>query len=248
MDGEKRIFLLVETDATVLAKLEAFIKEAYDPCLVYTAQDGSEGNRKLFNDPPHILVTNIELPKRSGTDLVQGALLKFPNTNIIIISDIPEHEEFNEGVQNGRIRFLSSTFSKNQFLDIINNSLMTLESKKRGNEFKTILISPGDFLFKEGEEAKSAFLVRRGRLRATKRSDGQTRTLGEIIPGEFVGEMAYINQESRSANVEAIETTELIEIPVGTLDILLFSKPVWARALMKSLARRLKDANQRIFL
>ncbi|MBL7688606.1 MAG: Crp/Fnr family transcriptional regulator, partial [Bdellovibrionaceae bacterium] len=61
---------------------------------------------------------------------------------------------------------------------------------------------------------------------------------------EFVGEMAHINQEPRSASVKALEDCELIEIPNGSLDLVLFSKPAWAQALMRTLSRRLKRINE----
>jgi CRP-like cAMP-binding protein len=58
--------------------------------------------------------------------------------------------------------------------------------------------------------------------------------------------MAHITGDTRSADVEAVENSELVDIPVGTLDILLFSKPIWARALMKTLAQRLRATNFKV--
>ncbi|HEY8280477.1 MAG TPA: Crp/Fnr family transcriptional regulator, partial [Bdellovibrionota bacterium] len=90
------------------------------------------------------------------------------------------------------------------------------------------------------------FLLKKGRLQAIRADKEKTTVLGEILPGEFVGEMAHITGESRSADVLASENSELVEIPVGTLDILLFSKPAWSRALMKTLAQRLRVTNTKI--
>jgi CRP-like cAMP-binding protein len=55
--------------------------------------------------------------------------------------------------------------------------------------------------------------------------------------------MAYINGEPRSANVKATKDCELVEIPIHLLDHVLFMKPAWAKALMKTLSRRIKNAN-----
>jgi CRP-like cAMP-binding protein len=106
------------------------------------------------------------------------------------------------------------------------------------------LLAPGEKLFRQGDPADLAYLVKSGLLRAYRMQDGKTLTLGDINPGEFVGEMAYINSEPRSADVEAVENCELIEIPLGTFDSLLFSKPTWSMALMKTLSKRLKTANR----
>jgi hypothetical protein len=57
------------------------------------------------------------------------------------------------------------------------------------------------------------------------------------------GEMAYINGEPRAANVIAEGPSELIEIPFERLDHVLFQKPMWSKALMRTLSKRLKNAN-----
>jgi CRP/FNR family transcriptional regulator, cyclic AMP receptor protein len=68
--------------------------------------------------------------------------------------------------------------------------------------------------------------------------------LGEIASGEFVGEMGHFNHEPRSATVEAVTEVDLIEIPLESLENVIFTKPSWARALVKTLAQRLKRANK----
>ncbi|MGZ3771541.1 MAG: Crp/Fnr family transcriptional regulator, partial [Bdellovibrio sp.] len=68
--------------------------------------------------------------------------------------------------------------------------------------------------------------------------------LGEIMPGEFVGEMGHFNHEPRSATVEAITEVELIAIPSGSLESVVFARPSWAKALVKTLSLRLRRANK----
>ena len=85
--------------------------------------------------------------------------------------------------------------------------------------------------------------MKSGELTATKEGSNQNVTLGKIKAGEFVGEMAHINNETRSATVQANCDCELIEIPMGTLDLVLFSKPMWAKALVATLSKRLKASN-----
>ncbi len=86
--------------------------------------------------------------------------------------------------------------------------------------------------------------MRSGRLIAiAHHGAAEARELGIVETGEFVGEMAYINGEPRSATVKALDLCELIEIPVHLLDHVLFTKPAWAKALMKTLSKRVKAAN-----
>ena len=115
----------------------------------------------------------------------------------------------------------------------------------KSNSFRTLHLKKGDVLFLEGEKAEAAFLVKAGKLEASRQADGSSILLGDILAGEFVGEMAHITGEPRSADVRATEETELVEIPCGTLDLLIFSKPTWTKSLLKTLCRRVKEANQR---
>jgi CRP-like cAMP-binding protein len=100
-------------------------------------------------------------------------------------------------------------------------------------------------LFSEGEEAKVVYIVKNGTLRAYSESvSGARIALGDISAGEFVGEMGHFNHEPRSATVEAISEVDLVEIPLAALDNVIFSKPSWARALVKTLSQRLRRANK----
>ena len=61
---------------------------------------------------------------------------------------------------------------------------------------------------------------------------------------EFAGEMAYINNEPRSAFIEATSDAQLIEVPIELVDKILYKRPAWSKALMQTLSKRLKTANK----
>jgi CRP/FNR family cyclic AMP-dependent transcriptional regulator len=56
--------------------------------------------------------------------------------------------------------------------------------------------------------------------------------------------MAYINKEPRSACIEALTDAQLIEVPIGLVDKILYKRPAWSRALLQTLSKRLKNANK----
>jgi NTE family protein len=77
------------------------------------------------------------------------------------------------------------------------------------------VMSPGETLFRQGEAGDRLYLVLRGRLCAQIVSEGGVaQRLGEIGPGELVGETALLLGAPRSADVEAVEPTVL-----GALDV-----------------------------
>ena len=151
--------------------------------------------------------------------------------------------KFKEDIAKGRLKFISMPVQKDEFFQII-SSMLKMEKMDR-NTFVTLNLGAGTILFEENQPADRAFLLKKGRLEAFRNVNGKRVGLGFILPGEFVGEMAHITGEPRSANVVCIEEAELVEIPLGTLDLLIFSKPTWTKALLKTLCRRLQDANKK---
>jgi CRP/FNR family cyclic AMP-dependent transcriptional regulator len=241
----KKNFLVIHADSEQLQTIVAMLKKNYPGSQIYSALDGVDGLQKAKNTPPHVVLTDLELPKLSGQELIRVIVKEksFAQTAVVVLSDIPDQEGFIDDVVNGRIHFLCLPATETQLVDFVNKAL-TFSMNRTAPDFKLKFVRTGDLLFREGDTADCAYLLKRGKLRAFHRRDPKSKTLGEVLPGEFVGEMAHINGEPRSADVEAIEDSELIEIPLGALDLLLFSKPAWSKALMKTLSRRLKAANQ----
>jgi len=245
--ADKLVFLVAETDRELSSQVVEQIHAIFEGCTVYTASEGNEALKKMRNVPPKALITGLELgSKVTFHDLLRNMELDraLAGTPVLVLSDMEDSEpQFQGDLARGRIKFLSKPW-KNEELAISLRSLVQAENLKN-NIFQTISLKSGEILFLEGGKADSAFLVKSGKLQATRQLDGTTLLLGEVLPGEFVGEMAHITGEPRSADVRAVENTELVEIPCGTLDLLIFSKPTWTRSLLKTLCRRLKEANLR---
>ena len=156
---------------------------------------------------------------------------------------MPEQDCHIEEVAKGRIQFVMEPFKKETFSEAVNKALVCMSGTTLSFSLKSV--KKGEILFHEGDKANSAYLVKTGKLHAYQQKQDENVILGEIQAGEFVGEMALLNGEVRSATVEATEPCDLIEIPIGSLDSLVFSKPAWSKALVKTLSKRLKLANQR---
>jgi CRP-like cAMP-binding protein len=74
-------------------------------------------------------------------------------------------------------------------------------------------LSTGEALFRQGDPGDRLYLVMRGRLQASITGpDGAAQRLGEIGPGELVGETALLRGTPRLASVQAIEPTVLASL------------------------------------
>lgn len=77
---------------------------------------------------------------------------------------------------------------------------------------KAIPLQPGQVLVREGEEGDSLFILTRGRLEARGTFEGREITLGTFAPGDILGEVAFLNKVPRTATVNALEPSVVIEL------------------------------------
>ena len=72
------------------------------------------------------------------------------------------------------------------------------EADDIASQLKTIHLAGGQVLFKQGDPADSMYLLVRGRLQVWLDSEAPVY-IGEVVPGESVGEVGLITGEARSA-------------------------------------------------
>lgn len=237
----KRTFLVATANPDLNNQLEEAIRAHVLNSTVFIATDGIEALRKSENVPPHVVILDFHIPKVSAVDLTKKLLARKERTSVIILSPSVEENLFMDEVVTGQVQFLSGTGKVSVF-----NNLVTRALNWAFHEEKAIyhlrFLAPQEHLIKEGEPGDFVYIVKSGELKAYKKVGSEEVFLGKILPGEFVGEMAYINGQARSANVMSLTPCELIEIPSSSLDAVLFSKPAWSKALLKTLSRRLKDS------
>lgn len=114
-------------------------------------------------------------------------------------------------------------------------------ASQRGFDAK-ISLRPGEFLFREGDDADALYIVQRGALRIISGS-----TVYETVQaGGIVGEMAIIDEGMpRSASVIAGTHAQLIKIGPDEFASLIAEAPEFALMVMRVTVRRLRLMNQR---
>jgi CRP-like cAMP-binding protein len=101
----------------------------------------------------------------------------------------------------------------------------------------------GKVIFFEGQTSDSAYLIKTGRIEISRKQANQKIILDVLAAPEIFGEMAFINNEPRSATAEALEDAELIVIQRDQLEQYLNQSPVVIRALIRCLSQRLKSTS-----
>lgn len=99
-----------------------------------------------------------------------------------------------------------------------------------------LTVDPGAVLTKEGEPGRECFVVISGNGQATLRGE----VIGEIGPGEVIGEMALLDVSPRSATVTAVGEMELLVLDPRGFSDLLDRHPSVGKRMLASMARRLR--------
>jgi CRP-like cAMP-binding protein len=105
----------------------------------------------------------------------------------------------------------------------------------------------GHTVFREGDQSDTCYIVRTGHARAIREhSDGRVLTLKNFGPGDIFGELAMLDDERRSATVEAIDALEVIAILGADMRRLLRLHADLSVKLIIGLGRRLRETNERL--
>ena len=99
---------------------------------------------------------------------------------------------------------------------------------------------PGEILLCEGTEGEDFFVLLQGKLLVYK----DKRILSEIVPVDYVGEMAIIEEKPRSATVKASEQSLLLRVPARLFKGLLVNNPQALLPILKILSHRLREDNE----
>lgn len=101
--------------------------------------------------------------------------------------------------------------------------------------------SAGDVIFKEGDTADRAYIIEAGRVRVSVERDGKPFTLGELGTGEIIGEMAMIDEYTRTATATVIEDCRLTVVTPQQIRQRIESSDPVVRSLLRILLTRYRS-------
>lgn len=240
----KKIFLIASNNSEEVKRFEEIIKHHAQSSTVFVATDGAAALFKSENVVPHIVLVDSNIQKITAYDLVEKLVRKKDRIAFIVITEqLEQKEHFVNEVVTGQIQFLQRPLTAAS-VDLAVSKALNWNSFGENSQYTLRFLKENELLIKHGEKGGFVYLVKSGKLKAFKEEDGKEVILGFIQSGEFVGEMSYINGEVRSATVVSLNPCELIEIPNHYFDVVLFSKPAWSKALVKTLSQRIKNSNE----
>ena len=100
------------------------------------------------------------------------------------------------------------------------------------------VFAPGETLIRAGDEGSSMFVVHSGRVAVQISDRGGPRTVAELTEGNFFGEMALFTGEPRTANIVALEETEVLEIGHAAMKHIFHTNPSLAESISWTISER----------
>jgi len=100
------------------------------------------------------------------------------------------------------------------------------------------VFAPGEVVIRAGDPGSSMFVVHNGRVRVQVNDNGRPRTVATLNEGDFFGEMALFTGEPRTANVVALEETEVLEIGYAAMKRVFDNNPNLVESLSFIMAER----------
>ena len=110
-----------------------------------------------------------------------------------------------------------------------------------GDKYRRLL-QEGEWLFHEGDQGDTAFVIENGLLEVCREVDGQRERIAQLGPGDMIGEMSLIDKLPRSASAFARLPTRLRVLTGQHLTEKLADADPLLRLLLKMILQRYRSA------
>ncbi len=104
----------------------------------------------------------------------------------------------------------------------------------------------GDVIVRQGEPGDCMFEILEGTVEVLREKDGQETSLAVLSRGDFFGEMAIFERETRSATVRAMGEVRAITIDKKTLLRRISEDPSLAFRMIEKMANRIRELDVEI--
>lgn len=245
MKDENSVLIVVNEEVKKTNAREVLEEQKYR---VVIATNSNEARLKFSNEQFDMAIIDMDVKGFKANDFVEGIRrkegLRNVKDNIPILVIGERSDKFAEQfalIDN--VKYLEAPFTKLE----LKKKLLTFTGHSDVISNNTKIINKDEYLITEGGTSHEMFWILSGKFVITKMNqDGQNVIIGEVYPGELVGEMSFLDNLPRSASVRAKEESEVLVIPHKKFIDVLDHQPRWFRSLMQTMSQRLRGANKKI--
>ena len=245
MGDQKSVLVIIEEDENIHIATKVLEEDKFR---VVVARNANEARLKFSNECFAMVVLDMTIKGLKGSEFIDGIRRKERLRNIkdsipiLVLGDKPEEYSRNYAALDN-VSFLEMPFTiiefKKKLFSFTGNSDVIFKNTK--------VVAKGEYIITEGGTSHEMFWVLTGRFLITKMNhDNNNIIIGEVVAGELVGEMSFLDNLPRSASVQALENSEILVIPHKKFIDVLDHQPRWFKSLMQTMSQRLRDADSKI--
>lgn len=104
----------------------------------------------------------------------------------------------------------------------------------------------GEDIILEGERGDAMFVIQSGRVEVLQVAEGSEQHLAYLESGDFFGEMAVFEEQTRSATVRARGEARILKVDKKTLLRRIKEDPLLAVNLLQTLAHRVRELDSKL--
>ena len=131
--------ILVVDDDKNIRRTVTMALESLD-YFVHTAFDGKDAMMQLERDSYDLIITDLKMPGMNGMELLQRAIAKYPNVQIVLVSAHATVDNAVEAMKLGAIDFLQKPFTPKELRKIV-CSVLEQDDVDTASEYKAALTS-----------------------------------------------------------------------------------------------------------
>jgi len=129
--------LIVEDEKAISGVLQSILSEELPDYEFVIADDGLEGMKLIEKDEFALVVSDIKMPKVSGTELLKQSLQLKPDLTFVMISGHADIDTAVDCLKDGAYDFISKPIDINRLITSVRNALDKRNLQKNNQHLKT---------------------------------------------------------------------------------------------------------------
>ena len=115
--------LIVEDEKAISGVLQSILSDELPDYEFIIAEDGLEGFKQIEKEDFALVVSDVKMPKVSGTELLKQALQLKPDTTFVMISGHADIDTAVDCLKSGAYDFISKPIDINRLITSVKNAL-----------------------------------------------------------------------------------------------------------------------------
>jgi cyclic nucleotide-binding protein len=116
------------------------------------------------------------------------------------------------------------------------------EIRRRHSLFAFENYTPGQIIFRQGDEGDRAYFIHSGEVEVVREDRGSESVLARLTKGQYFGEMALIRNQPRNATVRAVTNVKLAVLGKRNFLVMLSVLPSTQDDILKTVHQRAMEA------